>query len=428
MRSLRLQLTLTVALVIGATLLLAGSWLGARLHQGMEQSAVARLTESAEHVAAFLPFELPDNWSQGEFAQPYSGHYWELIQLGDGEDAGRFAASASLTDYELLGADAAVPPTVVVGQLARLTGPLEQQLVAVWVPLPVGPEPGRFAMLIAVPAQPLDQQTATLRSALWRGGIVIWLLCVLAGGAAIAAASRPIRALQRQLLSLQRGQRQRLGEAVPSEFSGLVRSFNAVLTAHEQTVARHRDAVAQLAHELKTPLATLRQAAEAGSQVSSEEVLMRVERMMPLIEQEIGRARIHGPSPGLQPVTLVRQLQRAIQVCRVDHELGPDAIRQDVPATLTVPLEARDLYTVIWNLLDNAMRHGGLPVLISATGDGFAIHDSGGGAQLAAIRPQGIGLSLVETILDAYGWTTTISASPEGGRCVTVHPQVATPN
>jgi|GEM_PF-2911898 len=422
MRSLRFRLIVTVAVVIGVTLLLAGSWLAARLYQGMAQSTVARLTESAEHVAAFLPFELAENWSQGEYAQPYSGHYWALMQLEGAEGSRWFAASASLTDFELLDPAATPVKDRRVGTLIRMTGPLDQRLVATWVPLPVGPEPGRFAMLIAVPAEPLERQTAVLLTALWQGGVVIWLLCVIAGGIGIATASRPIRALQRQLAGLQRGERQRLDEAVPSEFSGLVRGFNTVLDSHEQTVARHRDAVAQLAHELKTPLAALRQSAETGGQVPSEEVLLRVRRMMPLIEQEIGRARIHGPSPGLRPASVAEQVRRAVQVCRVDHELGAQAIRQDVPDTFTVPLEARDLYTVVWNLLDNAIRHGGGPVLVTAAGDGFAVHDSGTVGASGEGASNGIGLSLVDAVLAAYGWGTEVSASPQGGRCVLVRP------
>ena len=420
-RSLRWQLGLAVAVGVGLVLLLAGFWLATQLRAAMEQAALSRLQATAEHLSAFLPFEAPEHWSKGEYAQPYSGHYWELIAWPAGQPHWVYARSASLTDFSLQGQDAASRPPVMATGLMRMTGPLEQSLITARVALPVGPEPGRYMMLVAAPAEPLEIQTATVLAALWRGGLMIWLLCVLTSALAIAAAARPIRLLQRQLTDLDQGLRQRLDAEVPLEFQGLVRGFNAVLEQHDRTVTRHRDAVAQLAHELKTPLASLRQAAEAAPTVASATVIERVQRMLPSIEQEVARARIHGPTPGLQPVSLLEQVNRAIQVCRVDHGIVPGDIGIEIPHGLRLPIEARDLYTVVWNLLDNALRHGGAPVRVIAVGLGFEIHDAGTASQPAS--SSGLGLGLVETVLETYGWRYEVRSSELGGRCVRVSPR-----
>lgn len=419
--SLRWQLSLAVALGVGAVLLLAGFWLASQLRGAMEEAAMTRLRATAEHVSAFLPFESPDNWSQGEYDQPYSGHYWELLAWQVDQAPVSLARSDSLTDVSFAASPIQHVTPLSESSLLRLTGPLEQSLIALPVMLPVGPEPGRFVMLIAAPAEPLETQTSAILAALWRGGLVIWLLCVLAAALAIAAAARPIHLLRQQLADLDQGGRQRLDVAVPSEFQGLVQGFNTVLDQHARTVARHRDAVAQLAHELKTPLAALQQSAEAGPSVSSEAVLSRVRRMLPPIEQEVARARIHGPSPGLQPQRLKDQVMRAVQVCRVDHDVPAAQIELEIPETFRVAIEARDLYTVVWNLMDNALRHGGAPIRVEAYALGFAIHDSGGASQLQR-ESTGIGLGLVDAVLETYGWRCDVQASPLGGRCVRVLP------
>ena len=421
MQSLRWRLGGAVAVAVGVVLLLAGFWLAGQLRAAMEQAARTRLQATAEHLSAFLPFESPEPWSQGEYAQPYSGHYWVLVAWPAGQVPAQYARSASLTDFPLL--DGAVKAFEHGGQpqLWRQQGPLDQDLISVLVPLPVGPEPGRFMMLIAAPAEPLDTQTRHVIGALWRGGVIIWLLSIVTAGLAIAAAARPIHLLQRQLEDLDQARRQRLDAAVPLEFQGLVRGFNSVLDQHARTVARHRDAVARLAHELKTPLAALQQDAEAADTVPARTVLARVRRMLPPIEQEVAKARIHGPTPGLEPVLLAEQIRRAVQVCCVDHAITPADIELRVPDTLRLPIEARDLYAVVWNLIDNALRHGGLPVRVQAEAAGFEVHDAGTASQPAS--SSGLGLGLVETVLETYGWHYEIRSSELGGRCVRVSPR-----
>jgi signal transduction histidine kinase len=112
-----------------------------------------------------------------------------------------------------------------------------------------------------------------------------------------------------------------------------------------------------------------------------------------------------------------------------------------IPETLAVPLDRTDLAEVLGNLLDNASRYAAARVRISArtstAGPVIVIEDDGEGIAPADRkrmmergirldeRPDGagLGLAIVQDVLDTYGWRLTLAASDDlGGLKVTMTP------
>ncbi|SDM53555.1 PAS domain S-box-containing protein [Halogranum gelatinilyticum] len=102
-------------------------------------------------------------------------------------------------------------------------------------------------------------------------------------------------------------------------------------------------------------------------------------------------------------------------------------------ATLTVEsdrdVEANEgsLLRLFENVVRNAVTHGGemVAVTVRDTDDGFAVDDDGPGfppepRQLLDVGVSGgdstgLGLSIVEEVAEAHGWTLALEASPDGG-------------
>ena len=70
-------------------------------------------------------------------------------------------------------------------------------------------------------------------------------------------ALRPLERVRRQIAQLQQGQRSELDARVPLELEPLVGQINHLLAHTEDTLRRSRNALGNLGHALKTPLAVL---------------------------------------------------------------------------------------------------------------------------------------------------------------------------
>ncbi|KTT68439.1 sensor histidine kinase, partial [Sphingomonas endophytica] len=188
-----------------------------------------------------------------------------------------------------------------------------------------------------------------------------------------------------------------------------------------------RGAAANLAHALKTPVATL--AVEVRDQPALAAQVARIDRT---IRHHLARARAAAinrrTATALRPaimdlVTVIRQL----------HAGPPLSIAVDVPDDMAVAVDAQDVDELIGNLLDNAARHAGGQIFIAAVPGGrqvrIEIADDGPGipeAERAAVfRPgmrldergdgHGFGLSIVAELAALYGGTLTLGENlPRG--------------
>ena len=107
-----------------------------------------------------------------------------------------------------------------------------------------------------------------------------------------------------------------------------------------------------------------------------------------------------------------------------------------------VPLDRTDLAEVMGNLLENAARHASKCVRITAHGgSGLSIITEDDGAGIVpAQRPRvlergirldergdgaGLGLAIVQDVLNAYGWRIDLAKSELGGLKATIAPSIA---
>lgn len=219
--------------------------------------------------------------------------------------------------------------------------------------------------------------------------------------------------------------------------------------------AVRRDFVANASHELRTPVAAVRAAAETlRSSVNEPEAALRftamiernAERLERLIEDLLELSRIESRQfqLNLESVDLGSTAQRAIAL----HRAGAAQKRIDIgaelePDTLAVRADRRALELVFGNLLDNAVKYSGegAHVRIRGTRDAalvrVSVTDTGPGIEpqhLARLFERfyrvdpgrsrelggtGLGLAIVKHLVEAMGGTVSVESTVGAGTTFT---------
>jgi signal transduction histidine kinase len=199
----------------------------------------------------------------------------------------------------------------------------------------------------------------------------------------------------------------------PDELTELAETFNGLLERLEASVARERRFTANAAHELLTPLATLRSEAEVALRrereapayrEAIERIVLDVERMTATVQGLLELARAErlqkraGSRLDLSDLVRVRA-----QHARADAEAKGVALTTRVEPGVIVAAEAAPLAEIADNLLSNAVKYtppgGSVAVELrhgASSGDvggaaGSAAGSAAGGAALLRVRDTGVG-------------------------------------
>jgi two-component system, OmpR family, phosphate regulon sensor histidine kinase PhoR len=226
------------------------------------------------------------------------------------------------------------------------------------------------------------------------------------------------------------------------------------LTDLRRLEAVRRDFVANVSHELKTPLTsiagyaeTLAAEAPAGSQTAqfAKTILANAQRMQHLVDDLLDLSRIESGS--WSPVPIVVDLDAAARDAW--SPFADRATASGVQFEIALPAEVahavadsealRDIFT---NLFDNALRHtqrgGRIRVEAEVTGDGLAVAvvDTGSGipsdhlpriferfyrVDPARSRSQGgtgLGLAIVKHLIEAHGGRVTAESTVGRGTAI----------
>lgn len=244
---------------------------------------------------------------------------------------------------------------------------------------------------------------------------------------------RPLERLRRAVAEVRAGLRDNVPEAQPSEVKPLADELNALLVQNAANLERARKHVSNLAHGLKTPLATL--AISLQKQTSNSEGLHDLVVLMDRrIRHHLGRARSAALGGPLRMRTAIasRTDDLVLVLGKVNAHKEIDFVNT-VPPGLAVACEQQDIDEMLGNVLENAFVWCRSKVTVSSREDGrsvvLIIEDDGPGLspEQIALAMQagrrlderspgfGFGLSITSELAELYAGSLTLDRSPLGG-------------
>jgi signal transduction histidine kinase len=252
---------------------------------------------------------------------------------------------------------------------------------------------------------------------------------------------RPLERTREQIAQLQLGQRSQLDSAVPVELEPLVAQINHLLLHTEDSLKRSRNALGNLGHALKTPMAVLLSLAGSERLQGQPEVsrLLReqLEHIQLRLSRELNRARLAGDAlPGVQ-FDCAAELPGLFATLEMIHGAHLD-LKHQVAENVRLPWDREDVLELLGNLLDNACKWADAQVCLSIVEHehGFSIwvDDDGPGIPEDArqavldrgsrldeqVDGHGLGLGIVRDIVESWAARLHLSESPLGGLRVAI--------
>ena len=435
--SLRLRLGLAAAALIALALLLAGIGLTVILDRVLDARTADALDRTAKLIAGRVTLAPDGNPTLSReppdprFATPYGGLYWQV------EAGSHVLRSRSLWDKSLAFGSRDLGQADAAG-IVDATGPNGGRLIAVIQPLAIGPSGAEtdLRVIVAEDRRNLAASRTTFLRLLVPALVALFVVLTLAMALFVRRALAPFRLLQSDLLAVHAGTRTRLPEHFPDEVRPLVADLNRLLDAQERALIRARDAAADMAHGLKTPLAVLdalaRRTGPADPALSAE-IAEQARAMGGQVERALARARIAASGDLRRRTCRVAPVaERLVATMRRLPEGDSLDWSASVPETLAYPGEEGELMEVLGNLLDNARKWAHRRVRITgATSPGrpsLAVDDDGPGMSAAAIagigrgqrwdetRPgTGFGIAIARDVAEAAGAQLAFGRSELGG-------------
>lgn len=220
------------------------------------------------------------------------------------------------------------------------------------------------------------------------------------------------------------------------ELDMVAEALDASATALAVLVQRERDLVGDVSHQLRSRLTALQLRLETMTTAHDEEVaaeargaLEQAERLADVLDELLAAARA-ARSGDAEPVDLARELTAIAEEWRKPLRAEGRTLRLRLQPGLIARVTPARLREAIGVLLDNAMRHGGGTVTLTARGGGpsradtvvVEVTDAGHGVPdelvphifergVSGAGSTGVGLALARALVDSDGGRLELSVA-----------------
>ncbi|GFE66206.1 sensor histidine kinase [Litoreibacter roseus] len=238
---------------------------------------------------------------------------------------------------------------------------------------------------------------------------------------------------------------------VPSEMLALVTSLNSLMGRLDQSLRQSEDFIAEAAHRVRTPLATVRSYAEATLQrVDKQENRQAMRSMIRAIDESsraAGQLLDHAMTTFRADHLERQEIDLVELVGELVERLTPIADMKDVRLNLrsegkiTCSGDPILIQNAVRNLIDNALKYApgesavdiamimnpDIQIKVCDSGPGFPPNEIDilatrftRGQNAAGTIGSGLGLTIAQDVAMAHGGDLLLSNRPEGGACATL--------
>jgi two-component system OmpR family sensor kinase len=332
------------------------------------------------------------------------------------------------------------------------------------------PLTGGYTLVVALQRQPLREiigspVTKELLQALGISGVVAVVLSMILAGWAAFSVAKPLQRISQAVSQTAEGNLIRVEPDGPREVRQLGESFNRMAEKVNASQKSQRDFVANVSHELKTPLTSVQgfaqaiidgtAAAEEDKKQAAQVIFEEAGRMHRMVVDLLDLAKLDAGTADLrrERLELAPLLQRVVErFTPQSREARVELVSRIDPLPALVG-DGDRLVQVFTNLVDNALKHtppGGRVTLNAASVKGEAeiwIEDTGAGIppkELSRIFERfyqmdkarqggprhgaGLGLAIAQEIVQAHDGQMSVTSREGQGSRFTVRLPFARPD
>ncbi|MCJ8319348.1 MAG: ATP-binding protein [Colwellia sp.] len=371
----------------------------------------------------FMPEQLLEN----QFNVIQSGLYGVITKINDSSNNTILWHSNSLLSVNT----PLIPSSPKVGQNSFSTFNFEQQKHFIFsLSVSFTSNKGDFELTVHVIKNTDDFETLVLefQKQLSTWLLILMVLLFLVQGLWLIWTLRPLTKLSAEMIQIEQGQLDELKQSYPLELTQVTQQLNMLLRTERQQRKRYRNALSDLAHSLKTPLAVI-QSQDELTQDSNEQLAI----INQIIEHQLKRAQSAGESSWHIGVNVKETLDKLINTMKKIHHQKNLIFNCAVNKNLTFKGDEADLLEILGNLVDNASKAAKQQINISVSQSKqkltLVIADDGIGIDKALQKSilkrgtridtyqqgHGIGLAIVRDLVESYQGQLNISNSTELG-------------
>jgi len=275
-----------------------------------------------------------------------------------------------------------------------------------------------------------DRELQAFERTLWTWLGSTGLLLLLTQAMLLRWGLKPLNRVAQEIRRIETGQQSKVEGSYPIELARLTRNLNGLIEQERARQARYKDALDDLAHSLKTPLAVLRASLHDAGQLPAL-VAQQVDRMDVIVMHQLGRAGVSGSarfSPTLALAPILSRICETLAKVYIDKQL---TFSPECPSELTWRIDEGDAFEMLGNVLDNAAKWARQRVSVQIELDKnrlcICVCDDGPGfsdLQAALSRRvrldeqvpgHGIGLAVVRDLVANYHGELKLSRAKMGG-------------
>jgi two-component system sensor histidine kinase PhoQ len=290
------------------------------------------------------------------------------------------------------------------------------------------------------------EQLNRFRQTLWAWLIITTILLLLVMYLVTRWSLLPLKKIGLEVKAIEDQQQGGFEQDYPDEIAPLTENLNILLSREQYQRQRYRNAMDDLAHSLKTPLAVLTGLGDQQNlgRPQIDTLREQTERMNQIVSYQLQKATSVSDIRISKPVDLVAVLEKLLSALEKVYQEKAIQLDRRLPSQILIRMDEGDCLEVVGNLLDNAFKYGRRRINVSALVEDdkstlLTIEDDGEGLAESEIEQilnrgtrldeategQGIGLAVVADIVESYNIELEFSRAGLGGLEVSLRFQAA---
>lgn len=263
--------------------------------------------------------------------------------------------------------------------------------------------------------QAFSQLIRNFKQQLWFGLAVLMVIILLLQLVWLMWTLKPLSTLEHEIKAVEQGRAEKLTSSYPVELAKLTTQLNQLLATEQKQRQRYRNALSDLAHSLKTPLAVL-QAQRDTSAVNQEQI----NRINATIEHQLKRAQSAGHSSWLLGIDIKPVVDKLLNTLAKIYRGEQKQLILNLTDNSTFKGDEADLLELLGNLLDNAYKAAKSTIMLTISQQDKAliicVEDDGIGIKQQQITQilergvradtyeagHGVGLAIVRDLMASY--------------------------